>query len=157
MIVERLNYEFMNTTKNATIPFQIMVDARTVMIASAILQQAAVRAYGFTGVSALKPAVVKSHLYGDIVLWASCPATRANAVDRFYRAEWMSMPLLPRNISMPVRWLVPANNALTDFSRRFPSKFRPAGNKSLAFCVIMAFAARYRYDLSIPLFSTPDF
>lgn len=141
----------MSATKNGTIPFLIMGDARTIMIATALLQQATQKAYGSAGVSALKPAVAKSHLYGDIVMWASGTPARTDALDRFYRDEWLRLPVLPRERSMPVRWSISANNALADLSQRFPTNRQPSGNKSLAFCVIMAFSAKYRYGLAIPI------
>lgn len=145
----------MKMTNNSTIPFMILSDARTVAIATAILQQAAVRAYGSARVSALKPAVTKSHLYGDIVIWTSKSPERTISLERFYSDEWLRMPSLPRKSSMPVRWPVSANHALTALSHRFPTKHQPRGNKSLAFCVIMAFAAKYRYGLTIPLCDRP--
>lgn len=148
--MERFNYRSMSVTREETIPFLIMGDARTVMIATTLLRQVTQKAYGFSGVSALKPAVSKSGLYGDIVMWTNSTGARTDELDRFYRNEWLHFPVLPRKSSMPVRWSISANNALADLSRNFRTKRQPAGNKSLAFCVIMAFAAKYRYGLSIP-------
>jgi hypothetical protein len=103
-------------------------------------------------VTALRSAISKSHLYGSIVLWVHISPKRTEELERFYRDEWSKLPLQKRKkqYALPVRWHVSANDALTEISRLFPYKQFHEGNKSLAFCVIIAFAAKYRYGITIP-------
>jgi hypothetical protein len=146
--------EDVKTTRENTIPFHIICDKRTVEIASVLLQQATLAAYGSSKVSALPSAITKSKIYGSIVLWSLESPERLGEIERFYRNEWSALPEQKRSkrYALPVRWHIDVNDALTVISRRFP--YGPGntshGNKSLAFCVLMAHAAKYRYDIPIP-------
>jgi hypothetical protein len=137
-------------TRGNTIPFQILVDSRTVAIANALLQQVTQSVYGTANVTALKPAVVKSHFYGSLVNWVYESPERQKELIRFYRDEWCGLPLQKRKHSMPVRWYVSVNEALIEIAKQFPYKHLTRGNKSLTFCVLIAFAAKYRYGMPIP-------
>lgn len=140
------------TTRKNTIPFNIVCDKRTVEIASSILQQVTESMHGTAMVTALPTAISKSHLYGSIVLWVSESSARMNQLERFYHKEWCELPQQTRSkkYSLPVRWHILANDALTDLSKRFPYGKRKQGNKSLTFCVLMAFAAKFRFGINIP-------
>lgn len=140
------------TTRKNTVPFLILCDKRTVEIASTILQQVTESIYGTAKVTALPAAISKSHLYGSIVLWIQQSQRRMNQLERFYHKEWCELPQQTRSkkFALPVRWHISANDALTAISKRFPYGKRKQGNKSLAFCVLMAFTAKYRYGITIP-------
>jgi hypothetical protein len=131
----------------STIPFLILADQRTVEIASAILQQRSLLTLGTANVTALGPAIIKSHLYAEIIGWVYRSQVRRKQLIQFYLDEWSSMPVQNRDHTMPVRWDVSANNALAEIAKSFPYKHRKLGNKSLTFCVIMAFSAKYRYKI----------
>jgi hypothetical protein len=107
---------------------------------------------GTAMVTALPLALFKSHLYGSIVLWVCESPKRMTQLEHFYHSEWCELPQQTRlkKYSLPVRWHISANDALTDLSKRFPYGKRKQGNKSLTFCVLMAFAAKYRYGITIP-------
>lgn len=141
-----------NPSRKKTIPFLILADKRTVEIASAVLQQVELSNRGTDKVSALGPGTAKSHLYGDIVEWVHDSPERTLELLRFYQDEWSALPEQKRELTyaLPVRWKISANKALTKISKRFPYKQSKRGNKSLTFCVIMAFAAKYRYRIPIP-------
>lgn len=134
-----------------TVPFQFLCDQRTFEIIGSILQQDSKAKYGTDKVTAGKPAVVKSHLYGEFVMWIHQSPERVEELERFYRDEWLRLPAQRRskNYSVPVRWSIQAHDALTAIAKLFPTRKQRAGNKSLAFCVILAFVAKRRYGISL--------
>ncbi len=131
------------------VPILILGDKRTIAIASAILQGVTQSVCGTSNVTASKPAVFKSHLYASILQWIHESPERLKEVERFFCEEWSALPIQRKEHTIPLRWSVTAHRSLTEIGKRLHKQSR-RGNKSLAFCVIMAFAAKYRYGVAIP-------
>lgn len=129
-----------------TVPVLILGDKRTIAIASAILQKVTQSVCGTPNVTASKPAVFKSHLYASIVQWVQESPERLKEVERFFCEEWSALPIQRREHTIPLRWSVTAHKSLTEIGKHLDKQSR-RGNKSLAFCVIIAFAAKYRYGV----------
>lgn len=133
--------------KNNKVPFLILADKRTVEIATAIIQQEARSIYGTAKLTAATPPIIKSRLYAEIVTWVSESQSRQTQLARFYLTEWSALPFQRRDHTLAVRWDVAAHAALEKIARRLASKDQKRRNKSLAFCVVIAFAARRRYGI----------
>lgn len=92
------------------------------------------------------PTPKKNETAAHLVEWVYKSQQRRKELERFYTDEWLyKLEPIRNDQGIQLRWRVTANDALQVIARETIG----SGNKSEAFRVIVAFAAKHLYDMKL--------